>query len=137
MHVSVSGGTGSELREAVRLIQNSDFSLRITDRLRMWWFDKDGLPDWLVIEPEQMSVHFTDERPANGDLVGELSDIVDHGIDGTISVLSYINDGDSTFEILADGQVRVKRPINTGETLDLERLKALSRAAEVRSQVEQ
>jgi hypothetical protein len=135
MHVDVSNGTESDLEEAIRLIQDSDFSLRITDRLRMWWFDKNGLPNWLVIEPEQMSVRFTDERPANGALVGELSDIVDHGIDGTISVLSYINDGDSTFEILENGEVRVKRPINTGETFDLERLKALSRAAEVRSEV--
>jgi hypothetical protein len=135
MHVDVSNGTKSDLEEAIRLIQDSDFSLRITDRLRMWWFDKNGLPNWLVIEPEQMSVRFTDERPANGALVGELSDIVDHGIDGTISVLSYINDGDSTFEILENGEVRVKRPINTGETFDLERLKALSRAAEVRSEV--
>jgi hypothetical protein len=135
MHVDVSNGTKSDLEEAIRLIQDSDFSLRITDRLRMWWFDKNGLPNWLVIEPEQMSVRFTDERPANGALVGELSDIVDHGIDGTISVLSYINDGDSTFEILENGEVRVKRPINTGETFDLERLKALSRAAEARSEV--
>lgn len=135
MHVSIDRGSEDELDEVIGIIQDSDFSLGITQRLRKWWFGKSGLPDWLVFEPESMSARFTDERPANGDLVAELRDVINHGIDGSISVLTYINEGDNTFKILSTGEVEVKRPINTGETFDLERLNALARAAEVRSNV--